>query len=268
MHDPMTVAFDVPSYELRRRWPWLPHVATVWHVDPETDGSDDSCGWFMRCRHGDKAVLERIVSRFEFDWDRVHEGENGHVYHCGWFRPDGRPHFSPVGITVGLFHAAAGVAFAGGDGFDWPAAERFMRRHLAEIIRFAENPTDSLHDAVTRKFETGCGEEYTPRRRDERIRSMASVVYAWILRAERPWYRHPRWHVHHWRVQVHGLQLLRRWLLSRCQSCGRGFRWGESVVGLHWSDPPRRWLESFRGERGLIHTGCPHPNAVTTPPAR
>lgn len=37
MHDPMTVAFEIP-----RPWP----LVTVWHVDPERDGTDDSCDWF------------------------------------------------------------------------------------------------------------------------------------------------------------------------------------------------------------------------------
>jgi hypothetical protein len=34
MHDPMTVAFQ------------LPFGITIWHVDPERGGDDDSCDWF------------------------------------------------------------------------------------------------------------------------------------------------------------------------------------------------------------------------------
>lgn len=56
MHDPMTVAFEI-------RYPWKKHgksgrndwernysspFITIWHVDPEKDGSDDSCRWFRR----------------------------------------------------------------------------------------------------------------------------------------------------------------------------------------------------------------------------
>jgi len=37
MHDPMTLAFDVRLGKVR--------LLEIWHVDPETDGSDDSCGW-------------------------------------------------------------------------------------------------------------------------------------------------------------------------------------------------------------------------------
>jgi hypothetical protein len=53
----------------------------------------------------------------------------------------------------------------------------------------------------------------------------------WILRAERPWYRHPRWHVHHWRIQVPLWQTFYRWAFERCSKCGGRFGWGESVIG-------------------------------------
>lgn len=55
MHDPMTVAFEI-------RYPWKAYknprnefeknyrssFITIWHVDPEKGGSDDSCDWFWR----------------------------------------------------------------------------------------------------------------------------------------------------------------------------------------------------------------------------
>jgi len=55
MYDPMTVA-----HEIKRPWPqkvksldpkgwrYFPAILVIWHVDPETDGSDDSCDWFNR----------------------------------------------------------------------------------------------------------------------------------------------------------------------------------------------------------------------------
>ena len=267
MHDPMTVAHEIKVFGYR--------VATVWHVDPERDGTDDSCGWFMRSRHGDPKVLDRIVSRFDFDWDRTFDpnrrdddsdfnlymsGEQRPrrpLVYTGLFRPeDGQPNLSPVAIAVNLFHHAAGVHFARGDGFNWPAAERFMRRHLAEIIRFAENPTDSLVEAMTRRHAVNCGEAYRPQDRTARIREFASIIYGWVLRADRPWWRHPRWHVHHWKIQIPMLQSLRRRLFTRCVHCGGRFKGGESAVGYHWDAPPRRWFEWFRSEPGLAHMDC------------
>lgn len=42
-----------------------------------------------------------------------------------------------------------------------------------------------------------------------------------------------RWHVHHWRIQVHPYQALRRWLFDRCATCHRPFRDGHSPVTFH-----------------------------------
>lgn len=256
MHDPMTVAFHI-----RRPWPsrwpdgkrYWPTWITVWHVDPERDGTDDSCGWFIRARHGDKEVLDKIVRRYEHDWDRVFTSEAHRTYLCGLFAPNGDPHYSVQGIVLNLFFWAAGTVFESDGHTNWKKARRFVQKHLADIILFAENPTDSLHDGITRKFEIGCGEKYDKRRRDERIRQMAGCIYAWILRAERPWYRHPRWHIWHWKIQIHPLQQFKRWAFSRCEYCGKRFRWGESPCTNQWDNEGPRW---FMSETRIHHSHC------------
>jgi hypothetical protein len=65
-----------------------------------------------------------------------------------------------------------------------------------------------------------------------------------------------RFHAHHWRIQVHPLQKLRRRLLTRCASCGGRDRKGNPVnLSYSWGhDPDQRW---WRGEIGLYHHGCP-----------
>lgn len=51
MHDPMTVAFDIRNPFVRPdKHGYRPPLVTVWHVDPETDHTDDSCDWFGRKR--------------------------------------------------------------------------------------------------------------------------------------------------------------------------------------------------------------------------
>lgn len=80
MHDPMSVAFEI-------RYPWLAYskekraahpkndfiqtyresFITVWHVDPERDGSDDSCDWFGRKRKlnpRERALYEALDDLF------------------------------------------------------------------------------------------------------------------------------------------------------------------------------------------------------------
>jgi hypothetical protein len=70
MHDPMTVAFEI-------RYPWKKYgpearnefernyresFITIWHVDPEKDGSDDSCRWFRRkLTKEESAYAERLI---------------------------------------------------------------------------------------------------------------------------------------------------------------------------------------------------------------
>ncbi len=236
MHAPETLAFSI-----RRPWPqrssldqrpYYPDMINIWHIDPETDGSDDSCGWFKRARHGDKAVLERIRAEFEFNWD----AEFG-----SWFFPDGRPRLSVSAITLNMFHRAAYEFY----GKSWNKAAAFMRRHLSELLLFAENPIDSLDGSITMK--------YGPQRRDEKIADFASTVYGWILRAEQPWWRHPRWHFWHWQIQIPALQAFKRWAFSRCAGCGRGFPWGYAPISDGWGGNGPRW---FRGEPGVRHFDC------------
>lgn len=179
----------------------------LWHIDPKVD----SCGWFMRAKHGDKKVLERIVERFEYDWDKTFTSEDsGNVYFTGWFCPNGDPYLSVHGIACNLFFMAALEHFGSRE-----KAVKFCQKNLFEILFFAENPFDSLHDAITRKFEDACNEKNTERKRKERIESIASCIYGWILRETRPWYKEPRWHIHHWKLTFIKPKWFKAWKAAR-----------------------------------------------------
>lgn len=224
MHDPLTVAFEI-------NYPWkgkptklFPKgyrkpLITIWHVDPAKHGDDDSCGWFPRSRHGDKRVLEKIIKRYDFDWDRVFESESGRSYNCGFFKPDGIPNFSVHGIVLNLFFLAAHEVLG-----DRKRALKFIQGNLAGIMLFAENPTDSIGDSITLKY----GNDELRR---DRIENLASCVYGWILRQTRPWWKHPRWHFWHWKLQIHPFQLLWRFLFVRCSKCHGRFKYGETPIG-------------------------------------
>jgi hypothetical protein len=63
-----------------------------------------------------------------------------------------------------------------------------------------------------------------------------------------------KWHVHHWRLQVHPLQDLRRTVLTRCEWCGGRQRKRDGVNhSLQWDRADSPW---WRGERGLYHSDC------------
>jgi hypothetical protein len=178
----------------------------------------------MRAHHGKPYVLEAIKERMDFDFDRtwksfgskyefMSESERDqcgakpkHIYNCGLFTPDGVPHFSVPGIVLNMFRDGAWVYFYHKHNHNidkaWSASRRFMQKHLFDILIFSENPVDSLHDAITGKFRISCGEKWD---RQEALDNYASCIYGWILREERPWYRHPRWHIHHWRLTCYPL---------------------------------------------------------------
>lgn len=63
-----------------------------------------------------------------------------------------------------------------------------------------------------------------------------------------------RWHVHHWKIQVHPLQRLRRWALTRCAWCGGRHSKADPVNISHsWDGPRGRW---WQGAPGVFHDDC------------
>jgi hypothetical protein len=173
MHDPQCVAHEI-RYPWRK-WPnakgkwesqYRASFVTIWHVDPETDGSDDSCGWFIRGRHLSQADRDHAKDLITNEYDNLRH----------WFT--GRDDEEKIGQLLGCFAA--------------------------------------------------------------------------LRRREQPWYKHARWHVWHWKLQIHPWQQFRRWLLTRCALCGKRIV-GESPVSHSWASPKPTFM---RGEVGLYHSAC------------
>lgn len=62
-------------------------------------------------------------------------------------------------------------------------------------------------------------------------------------RGKKVWRRSWRWHIHHWRIQVHYLGRLKRFLFERCKHCGRRFPWGYAPVSHQWDHDPAPWFK-------------------------
>lgn len=218
MHDPMTVAHEIYlGRKKKKNGRYGSPLITIWHVDPEKDGTDDSCGWFMRARHGDKDMRERIKKALDFEFDRVFVSDSGTTYHLGHFHPNtGRPNFSVHGIVLNMFTIAAWNFF----NYNRRKHDRFMRKYLYDILQLAENTTDSMRDSIKGTFR---GSEKWDR--EEALNGYTGTVYSWILRHTRPWYKHPRWHIHHWKIVFHPWQKFKRRYWDKCCVCGkRGFK--------------------------------------------
>lgn len=230
MHSPETVAFEIYlGRKKKSNGNYRLPLITIWHNDPEKDGTDDSCGWFIRSRHVREGIIDKVAKEFEFEWDRTFKGESGHEYNCGWFNPQGENILSVGAIVLNMYLRAYKIILNPDNQIDpskmWNHAYKFLNKNLSQIILFAENNTDSMRDSIVRKYEIGCNEAYTLERRLAWIKNCASIVVCDIMRKVRPWYKHPRWHINHWSIRFHPLQKIKRRLWDKCCICGkRGFK--------------------------------------------
>jgi len=219
MHDPKSVAFEIYlGRKKTKKGHYRSPILTIWHVDPEKDGTDDSCGWFMRSRHGDPEMLKNIRSALDFDFTRTFES-SGTTYYTGYFSPNtGMPNMSTQGIVLDMFGKASWEFFK----HNRKKHNKWMQKNLYSILHFAENPVDSLKDDVTGTFRIGTGTQWN---REAALDNYVSVIYGWILRSNRKWYQHPKWHIKHWELQFHPFQQLKRRYWDKCCKCGkRGFK--------------------------------------------
>lgn len=183
MFDPHTVAFEIKN-------PFKENgniFITIWHKDPCKDGTDDSCGWFIRPRHCNKDIYEKIKNEFDFNFK-----------HNYWFDKDGKQIFSTIGTLIQMYSQATWIYF----NRNKRKQRRFMKKYLFEIIEFAENPIDCGGDNITNKWK--CEND------EERFNGMVGMIYSDICRKERKWWQHPKWHIDHWKIQFNFLQRFKR----------------------------------------------------------
>jgi hypothetical protein len=255
MHDPMTQAFEIKypwrkygskgrdEFERNYRSPFI----TIWHVDPETDGSDDSCGW-SRPRLS-KDQLRRCKS---LAGDEAREP---------WYQAYlGKRIESPTEAETLLRQAfmLIGSVFS----------KAYVCKPPIKPVTFAEasewaanllcSPVDNLRSSLS--FLPGWSSNNNEDRVQDReycAERLFVCIAGYILRQRHPWYRHPRWHFWHWHLQIHPLQAFKRWAFSRCATCGKGFKWGTSGWTNTWEPEGPKW---FRSERDLHHNDCNSPS--------
>lgn len=232
MYDPMTLAFEI-------RWPWYwkkypPAIVTVWHVDPETDGSDDSCGWsFPNLTKQQRGIIDHLA---------FCEAQTP------WFQRDPVKRITSPADAESLMRGAIQMV----------AGALRVKLTWTQICRMASrmthNSADNFQGALCHL--PGWHTNFPNDDPDERRRHAAAFfgsVACVVLRANRPWWRHPRWHVHHWKIQVPAILHFKRWAFSRCSKCGGRFRWGEAPVTANWHGTGPLW---FKSERDVYHLAC------------
>lgn len=210
MYSTKSVAFEIYlGRKQRKNGNYRTPIITIWHNDPEKDGTDDSCGWFIRERHVNQDILTKIKREFNFNFKNNY-----------WFDEAGIQIFSTIGTLMQMYQSAAWIHF----NHNRKKVNNFMRKYCYDIIQLAENPVDCMGDNITGKFYISTGSSLLS---EDRFSGFAGMVYTDICRKERKWYQHPRWHIHHWSIQIHPLQQIKRRWWDKCSVCGKkGFKSG------------------------------------------
>lgn len=259
MHDPSTVAFTIkrpwPSrakFMGRRYWPTL---ITIWHEDPmdfskvEGGRSDDSCGWSSPLlRKGEREYWEKHAERqyCELFSKRVAIAEDKSYARVCYEVPDCYTAVYWIWRHIKHEHLKGKWYYRQ----PWQYGNRPSASEMEAIMNLATNPVDNLQWAFKADAIYPPGERNGEH--DDFNRFFFSVLRCY-RRHHRPWYRHPKWHVHHWRLQIHPWQTLRRWLFTRCCRCGERFAYGESPCTSSWDSERPGW---FKGEKNVYHANC------------
>ena len=268
MHDPNTVAFTIP-YRWRNEKPfkdgtpfryWVP-LFTIWHVDPERDGSDDSCGWSRpKLTKKQKDICKALAI------DEVISP---------WFMKEEAQHITSAAecellLRGAIFCVSRALKYQG-----------YIRREVSvdEATRWASLLTNNGHDNLrsslcflsgyhSNTYDSNLSQgklnsaEDDKWWRERQAQNFFYCIMAYILRERRWWFQHPKWHIHHWRIKCEPLLHFKRWAFSRCSKCGKRFKFGEAPVSYSWHGTGPLW---FKSEQNIAHTSCDRNQTPPTP---
>lgn len=240
MHDPHSLAFRIkhPFFPYRASWGnWglvWPDFIDIWHVDPETDGTDDSCGWSHQ-----KLTKEQ---KSQLQWLAGCEARTPWIQKLKKKEPT-----SPADAEALMRGALYAVA-----------RQLRIKVSIEEITELAISLVHSPADNVRSRLchLPGYHSNFKEDTEEQRTRSAGELFHICanvLLRDRRPWWRHPRWHFWHWEVRIWPLQHFKRWMWSRCSKCGKRFKWGEAPISNQWHSSGPQW---FKGETNLEHGDC------------
>lgn len=226
MHDPQSLAFGFPPYGSRLYGLKRFIGFDIWHVDPErpTEGqrSDDSCGWFdRRPREYADAVAYVLGEK-----DVMHEIARSIGTRRAVASPYGQTYpRMPLGETLAVCLLVARELelrrwWNGQDGKSG-AHSSWLRKTFTTKRRV----DDVAYDLALTAYDNLSS--------IESAESMVRLIAAALHRRFKPWWRHPRWHVHHWKIHFDLARNLRR-MFQRCAGCQHRLGFGYSPVTFSW----------------------------------
>lgn len=214
MHDPMTVAHEIYlGPKKTKSGNYRSPLITIWHVDPETDGTDDSCGYSrVRLTKGDRDYIKKVAKdqygQLYARKEALRE-EKSYAHIC--YNQD------IYGAIYWLWrHFDRGKVL-------WQYGKPLSLKDLQYVYQLATNPVDNFQSYKNNNLQE--------------FEEFALLIYKAYKSYKRPWYKHPKWHIQHWKIQFHPLQRLKRRYWDKCSVCGkRGFKgsaysdWGGTKI--------------------------------------
>lgn len=210
MYSPLIQAFNI-KYPWRAKgtklWPqgYRSTFITIWHVDPENHQGkcntrgDDSCGWFNPPYS--QETKDKVLKLANSQYPLFVKGE--HKFNC----------------HEAIYWCWRAIKYYNKQGWQYGDKKPALSALEQEYIwRLSSNPVDNLKYPWSvvkdrRSFET-----------------FFICIFNAFLRIHRPWYKHPRWHILHWKIQVHPWQQLKRKYWDKCYLCEkRGFKGGQAI---------------------------------------
>ena len=219
MYDPSTLVCSIRVFGRR--------VVEVWHVDPERDGSDDSCGWtFPRLSDKQKAGISILAN--------IEAAEP-------WYLACRRQEIISAADAVMLARQALReTALA----INVKVSTKWMDE-LAIWLVCAQG--DNIRSMLA--FSPGYHSSSEVDREEDRVECALGLFHYLarrILQHKRSWWQHPRWHIHHWRFRFPIVRWVRRKFIKRCYVCDERLKRYESImVGRQvWCDACHKKFES------------------------
>lgn len=210
----MTVAHEI-------RWPWKnkhghrDSIVTIWHVDPEkrTKGcrKDDSCGWFSPPYTEKEGEIIKKLAKDQYSQlfakKVAYEEDKSYAYIC--YNQD------CFGAIYWMWRALKNTF---NKKVPWQFGVPLSNKEFQYIMQLATNPVDNFQWHLKGIMEPG-------EKGFQKFEEFVFLIYRSFRSYYRPWYKHPRWHIHHWKIQFHPWQKLKRRYWDKCCVCGkRGFK--------------------------------------------
>jgi hypothetical protein len=286
MHDPMTLVWRIriplpwfrePKFRTNKAGERVPNrfrmrscisLVDVWHNDPCSDGSDDSCSTRRRLARAHKDVLESMgsdeaaspwflrerakIPASPADAEALLRGALWHVARClkldRWSWSHKRITFAWCArMASELIHNTADNVrsslcllpgyHTNDRNPDGPPVEEIDIEDTAAWEREGRRSLDDpRYPAEASKWA-----------RKDRSEQFFFMVARILSRETARWWHEPRWHFRHWSFQVHPWQWLMRRYVERCSRCRKRFRGGP--VFTDWGGTNRR-CSSCEGSSG------------------